>query len=84
MKFVSLSEIETKCNKIHISIGLIVPFTIPLRLYCEATTNYFAAVFSFVSGTFAHGKSGGGRKRGEDNHERITRVMRSRKKERKK
>lgn len=31
MKVVSSPEIETKCNKIHISIGLIVPFTIPLR-----------------------------------------------------
>lgn len=29
------SEIETKCNKIHISIGLIVPFMILLRYIAE-------------------------------------------------
>lgn len=45
MKVVSLSEIETKCNKIRIPIGLIVPFMIPLRYI--AKQQRIISLFSF-------------------------------------
>lgn len=47
-KVVRSSEIETKCNKIHISIGLFVTFMILLQLYCETTRNYLVFVI-FIS-----------------------------------
>lgn len=50
-KVVRSSEIETKCNKIHISIGLFVLFMILLQRYCETTRNYLVFVI-FISHSF--------------------------------
>lgn len=75
MKVVSLSEIETKCNKIHISIGLIVLFTIPLRYIAEQQRiiSHF-----FLKRLHMETVEKGETESAEDIHERITRVMKKR------